>query len=113
MENVIFEDVFKFRIGGFYILEYNFFLSYWKRVVYRGGFCFEEIGFNINSEFINEFGIFFGMGLLMGRMFFNINLGFELGKRGIKNNELVEELFFNIFISFFLNDKWFEKRFYD
>ena len=113
LENVIFEDASKFRVGGFYIPEYNSFSSYWKRVVYRGGFRFEETGLNINSESINEFGISFGMGLPMGRTFSNINLGFELGKRGTKNNGLVEESFFNIFISLSLNDKWFEKRLYD
>jgi hypothetical protein len=113
LENVIFEDAAKFRIGGFYIPEYNSFSSYWKRIVYRGGFRFEQTGLNINSESINEFGISFGMGLPMGRTFSNINLGFELGKRGTKNNGLVEESFFNIFISLSLNDKWFEKRLYD
>ncbi|MAL58796.1 MAG: hypothetical protein CMC14_01985 [Flavobacteriaceae bacterium] len=113
LENVIFEDASKFRIGGFYIPEYNSFSSYWKRVVYRGGFRFEQTGLNINSESINEFGISFGLGLPMGRTFSNINLGLELGKRGTKNNGLVEESFFNIFISLSLNDKWFEKRLYD
>ncbi|MEZ4859574.1 MAG: hypothetical protein R2781_12300 [Flavobacteriaceae bacterium] len=113
LENVIFEDASKFRMGGFFIPEYNSFSSYWKRIVYRGGFRFEQTGLNINNESINEFGISFGMGLPMGRTFSNINLGFELGKRGTKNSGLVEESFFNIFISLSLNDKWFEKRLYD
>ena len=113
LENVTFEDASKFRFGGFYIPEYNSFASYLKRIVYRGGFRFEETGLNINGEAINEFGISFGMGLPMGRTFSNINLGVELGKRGTKNGGLVEESFFNIFISLSLNDKWFEKRLYD
>ncbi|MEZ4779706.1 MAG: hypothetical protein R2786_10025 [Flavobacteriaceae bacterium] len=113
LENVIFEDASKFRIGGFYIPEYNSFSSYLKRIVYRGGFRFEETGLIINNEAINEFGISFGLGLPMGRTFSNINLGFELGKRGTKNSGLVEESFFNIFVSLSLNDKWFEKRLYD
>ncbi|MEZ4817482.1 MAG: hypothetical protein R2776_05875 [Flavobacteriaceae bacterium] len=113
LENVVFEDASKFRIGGFYIPEYNSFSSYLKRIVYRGGFRFEETGLTINNEAINEFGISFGLGLPMGRTFSNINLGFELGKRGTKNSGLVEESFFNIFVSLSLNDKWFEKRLYD
>ena len=113
LENVIFEDATKIKMGGFYIPEYNSFTSYFKRIVYRGGFRFEETGLNINGETINEFGISFGMGLPMGRTFSNINLGFEMGKRGTKNSGLVEESFFNIFVSLSLNDKWFEKRLYD
>ncbi len=113
LENVIFEDASKYRIGGFFIPDYNSFGSYWKRVVYRGGFRFEETGININGEAINEFGISFGLGLNLGRSFSNLNLGFEIGKRGSQNNGLVEESFFNIFVGLSLNDKWFEKRLYD
>lgn len=113
LENVIFEDASKFRFGGFYIPDYNSFGSYWKRVVYRGGFRFEESGININGEPINEFGISFGLGLNLGRSFSNLNLGFEIGKRGTQTNGLVEESFFNVFIGLSLNDKWFEKRLYD
>lgn len=113
LENVIFEDASKYRLGGFYIPDYNSFGSYWKRVVYRGGFRFEETGININGESINEFGISFGLGLNLGRSFSNLNLGFEIGKRGSQNNGLVEESFFNIFVGLSLNDKWFEKRLYD
>lgn len=113
LENVIFEDASKFRLGGFYIPDYNSFGSFLKRVVYRGGFRFEGTGININGEDINEFGISFGLGMSMGRTFSNINLGFEYGNRGTKNSGLVKESFFNIFIGLSLNDKWFEKRLYD
>lgn len=113
LENVIFEDATKFRLGGFFIPDYNSFGSYLKRIVYRGGFRFEETGIKVNDESINEFGISFGLGLNLGRSFSNINLGFEYGQRGTKNNGLVEETFFNVFIGLSFNDKWFEKRLYD
>lgn len=113
LENVIFEDASKVKIGGFFIPNYNSFGSYWKRVVYRGGFRFEETGLNINGESIEEFGISFGLGLPLGRTFSNINFGFEAGRRGTTNSGLVEETFLNIFVSLSLSDKWFEKRLYD
>lgn len=113
LENVSFVDGNKFKIGGFYIPNYNSLGSFWKRVVYRGGFRFEETGIVINGEAINEFGISFGVGLPVGRLFSNINLSFELGRRGTTNAGLVKETFFNTFISLSLNDKWFEKRYYD
>ncbi len=113
LENATFEDASKFKIGGFFIPNYNALGSYWKRVVYRGGFRFEETGIVVNQESISEFGISFGVGLPVGRLFSNMNISFELGRRGTTNAGLVQETFFNTFISLSLNDRWFEKRYYD
>ncbi len=113
IENVTFNDAAKYRLGGFYIPNYNAIGNYWKRVVYRAGVRFEESGLNINGEDINEFGISFGVGVPVGRIFSNINLGLEVGRRGTKNAGLVQENFFNAFLSLSLNDRWFEKRYYD
>lgn len=113
LENASFEDASKYKIGGFYIPNYNGLGSFWKRVVYRGGFRFEETGVVVNGESINEFGISFGVGLPVGRLFSNVNLGFEIGRRGTTNVGLVKETFFNTFISLSLNDKWFRKKYFD
>lgn len=110
---VEFIDANRYRIGGFFIPNYNSISSYWHRVVYRAGARYEENGINVSGEDINEFGISFGVGLPVGRNYSNINLGFEFGSRGTTNNGLVKENFFNTFISLSLNDKWFEKRYID
>ena len=108
-----YEDGSTVSIGGFFIPNYKSLTSYWKRVVYRAGVRFENTGLNINTESINEFGISFGVGLPVGRMFSNTNLGFEIGKRGTTNNNLIKENFVNFQLSLSLNDRWFEKRKYD
>ena len=113
IDNVTFDDASKVRIGGFYIPNYNSIGNYWKRVVYRAGMRFEQTGINIEGQDINEFGISFGVGLPAGKLFSNINVGFELGKRGTKDFGLVQENFFNTFLSLSLNDRWFENRYYD
>ena len=113
ISNVEFKDASKYRIGGFYIPNYNSLGNYWQRVVYRGGFRFEETGINVNGQDINEFGISFGVGLPVGRLFSNVNIGFEIGTRGTKDFGLVKENFFNTFLSLSLNDRWFEKRYYE
>ena len=113
IDNVSFNDASKYKVGGFYIPNYNAIGNYWQRVVYRGGFRFEETGINVNGQDINEFGISFGVGLPVGRLFSNVNLGFEIGTRGTKDFGLVKENFFNTFLSLSLNDKWFEKRYYE
>ena len=113
IDDVEFKDASKFKMGGFFIPNYNSFGNYWKRVVYRAGIRFEETGISVRGEDIDEFGISFGVGLPVGRLFSNFNIGFEIGIRGTKNQGLVQENFFNTFLSLSLNDKWFDKRYYD
>ncbi|MCF6306514.1 MAG: hypothetical protein L3J09_01010 [Flavobacteriaceae bacterium] len=113
VSTVEFIDANKFRVGGFFVPNYNSLTSYWHRVVYRAGARYENNGINVRGEDINEFGISFGVGLPVGRLFSNINIGFELGSRGTTNNGLVKENFFNTFLSLSLNDRWFEKRYID
>lgn len=113
VENVTFKNASKFTLGGYYIPNYNSFNNYFERVVYRAGVRFEQTGLSVEGHDINEFGITFGLGLPVGRLFSNINLGFEIGRRGTKDFGLIQENFFNSILSFSLNDRWFEKRLYD
>jgi hypothetical protein len=108
-----YEDASTFSLGGFYIPQYNSFTSYFKRVVYRGGLHFEKTGLIINNESIKEFGMSFGLGLPVGNIFSNANLGVEIGKRGTTNSNLIQENFINFQLSLSLNDRWFQKRKYD
>ncbi len=113
LDNVEFSDASRYKLGGFFVPNSNSFSSYFSRVTYRAGIRFEDTGLVINNENINEFGISFGVGLPVGKLFSNINIGFELGKRGTVNSGLIQENFFNTFISLSLNDKWFIKTLYD
>jgi len=110
IDNATFEDASEIAIGGFYIPQYTSFNKYWKRIVYRAGMRFENTGLKINDESINEFGISFGVGIPVGRVFSNANLGFEVGKRGTTDKNLIQENFINFQLSLSLNDRWFVKR---
>ncbi|WP_029034196.1 outer membrane beta-barrel protein [Salinimicrobium terrae] len=110
IEGASFEQAAKYKVGGYYIPNYNSLTSYFNRIVYRGGLRMEETGLHLNGESIDEFGIAFGLGLPAGRMLTNINLGFEYGQRGTTSSGLIQENFFNAMISFSLNDRWFIKR---
>jgi hypothetical protein len=107
-----YEDASRISLGGFFIPQYNSFSSFLKRSVYRAGARYEKTGLVINNESINEFGISFGIGLPVGeaRLLSNANFGFEVGKRGTTNSDLIEESFINFQISLSLNDRWFQKR---
>lgn len=106
----------KLSVGGFYTPNYNSISSYWDRVTYRAGVKFEQTGLMVNAttnpnqyEGIDDFGITFGVGLPIGNQLSNINLGFEVGKRGKNDLGLIQENYFNIKVSLSLNDKWFNK----
>ena len=110
MSNVTYEKYSKYSIGGYFIPEYNSFTSYAKRITYRGGLKFEKTGMVINSESIDDMGLTFGVGLPLTGSFSNVNIGFELGKKGTTASNLVQENYANVSVSFSLNDQWFVRR---
>lgn len=101
------------KLGGFFIPRYNDPVSYFKRVVYRAGIRYQESGTEYRGEDINEFGISFGLGLPAGRVFTNANLGVEYFERGTTSNNLIQENYISVFLSFSFNDKWFIKSKYN
>lgn len=112
-KNVQFSSATKLSLGGYYIPNYNSFSSYFKKVTYRAGFRHENTGLTINGQDINDTAATLGFGLPVGGSFSNLNLGFELGKRGTTNSGLIKENYLNVSIGFSFNDKWFTKRKYD
>lgn len=107
----------RISIGGYYLPKINSISSYWDRITYRAGVRFENTGLlidgtgaNNNFSDIKDFGISFGLGLPLKRLS-TVNLGFEFGKRGTIENNLVEENYFNLRLSLSLTDvNWFVKR---
>lgn len=108
--NASYNNGTKYALGGFFIPKFNSLTSYWQRVVYRGGIRFEKTGLEVKNKEIEEFGISFGAGLPVGKMFSNANLMIEYGSRGTKDKDLVRENFINIGVSLSFNDKWFQRR---
>lgn len=106
-----------FSLGGFYLPKINSISSYWDRVTYRAGIRFEKTGLLVdgsgnstNFTQIDDFGISFGLGLPLKQLS-NVNMGFEFGKRGTANNNLIQENYFNFRLSLSLTDtNWFKKR---
>lgn len=107
----------RFSLGGFYLPKINSISSYWERVTYRAGVRLEKTGLLVdgsglgtNFTPVDDFGISFGLGLPL-RQLSTVNMGFEFGKRGTTNNNLIQENYFNFRLSLSLTDsKWFQKR---
>ena len=103
------ENTYQYRLGGYYIPKYNSLTNLFNKIVYRGGLRYEKLGLNVNNKSINEFGISFGVGVPIGSLFSNANIGFEFGRRGTTDFGLVREDFLNISIGLSLNDQWFRQ----
>lgn len=110
VENLVYQDASSLALGGFFIPDASPFSPYWKKITYRAGLRLDKTGMLVNNVDINNFGITFGFGLPLGRSFSNLNLGFELGRRGTTSADLIEESYFKINVGLSLNDLWFQKR---
>ena len=110
VDNLVYEDASSFAFGGFFIPDYSAFSGYLKQITYRAGLRMDQTGMLVNNKEINNFGITFGFGLPMRGSFSNLNLGFEIGKRGTTTANLIEESYYKVNVGLSLNDIWFRKR---
>jgi hypothetical protein len=110
----------RISLGGFYLPKINSISSYWERVTYRAGIRLKKTGLlvngsgdNTNFNEIDDFGISFGLGLPLKQLS-TVNMGFEFGKRGTIENNLIQENYFNFRLSLSLTasgqQSWFQKR---
>ncbi len=113
INGVVFENSTRYSLGGYFIPNFNSYADYYKRITYRGGLRFENTGMVIQDKKIDDFAVNFGLGLPLGGTFSNININFEIGKRGTKYYNLIQENYFNLSLGFSLSDRWFVKRKYD
>ncbi len=109
-DNVEYEDASSIALGGFYVPDYTSISSYFNRVTYRAGLRLDNTGYIVNNKPLENFGITFGLSLPLGLDYSNLNLGFELGRRGTTMNSLVRESYFKVSIGLSFNDRWFLKR---
>ncbi|MEN8768852.1 MAG: hypothetical protein ABF269_05030 [Candidatus Arcticimaribacter sp.] len=121
LNNISYEDSSRLSVGGMYIPNYASITSYWKRIAYRAGFRQEASGVIVNSVPLEETGMSFGVSLPLGGFYSatnvsgysNLNVGLELGQRGVDTGGLVKENFWAVRVGLSLNDLWFIKRKYN
>jgi len=108
-----YKDAMRYTIGGYFIPNYNSYSSYLKKITYRAGLRYENTGLVLQGKSIDDAAVNVGLGLPLTGGFSNINIGLEVGKRGTKYYNLVEENYVNLSIGLSLSDRWFVKRKYD
>ena len=117
------QNSFRFALGGQYspqVVSGGFWSS---RAVYRAGFKYYKSYLELQNTAIEEYGITFGLAIpanttkIRGSsdkpFYSNINLSFELGKRGTTESSLIKEEFMKFTVGLTLRDKWFNPRKYD
>lgn len=93
---------------------------YFKKVFYRMGFRYTNSYLKLENTPLTDYAVTFGAGLPLRKIKIGeiysqsvINAGFEIGQMGTTDNNLIRQKYFNVFLSFTLNDRWFIKRKYD
>ncbi|MGB5402790.1 hypothetical protein [Robiginitalea sp.] len=108
--NTEYEDASSYALGGYWVPDYTSIDSFFNRVTYRAGVRLDKTGLIVNEKSIEDFGITFGMGIPIGADFSNLNVGFEVGRRGTTMNQLVRESYFKFSLGLAFNARWFMKR---
>ncbi len=99
-------------MGGSFKPSHTNISKLYRRLTYRLGARYNHSYLNYNGTNINEFGISFGVTFPMKKSNTEIDLGFEIGRRGTTRNELIQENFFNFSLGVSIQEHWFQKRKY-
>jgi hypothetical protein len=103
----------QFAVGGFYNPSVSTVSNYFNRVTYRAGVRYSDGFLELRDQRINEFGISFGVGLPLPRTNSTINLAVEVGSRGTKNENLIQENYVKFTLGLSIFERWFVIRKYE
>ena len=103
----------QFAIGGYFNPSSSTVSSYFNRISYRAGLKYSNGFLELRNQRIGEFGISFGVGLPLPRTSSTINLAVELGSRGTKKENLIQENFVKFTLGVSIFERWFVIRKYE
>ena len=80
--------------------------SFWDQVMLRGGLSYEKSQYIVNGTSINQISAYTGCSIPLG--FDNsLDLALQFGRRGTKDNDLLQENIFNFAVSVSFGEIWF------
>lgn len=106
--NYSLSDQWSFALGGEIIPKFDE-IKYFQRIAYRGGIRYTNSFLKVNGEQYKKMSAVVGFGFPISRSLSNINFAFEIGTMGKSSATLIKENFYNVYLSFRLNDIWFIK----
>ncbi len=87
--------------------------SYWQKIRYRAGFNYSLTYLNLKQIQVKDLYTSFGLGLPIRRQAATLNFGAEIGSRGTKKNNLIQENYFRFYFGISITERWFIKRRYN
>lgn len=105
------KDCFQIGLGTEYIPDYAS-LKYVNKLAYRFGVNYNNGYIFLRDKRIDQIGISLGLGLPIKKLGTRININFECGKIGTKDNSLIKETYIRLGLSVSAKDRWFVKRKY-
>jgi len=87
--------------------------SYFNRINYRLGYRYSKTYLQLHNNQLTEQAICIGFGFPLKRTKSTINLGVEYGTRGSTEQNLIEERFIKVSLSFGIKEWWFVRHKYD
>jgi hypothetical protein len=88
----------------------DLYASYFQKMTIRGGAFYGQMNATSNGNLIHEYGVTFGLGfpIRLNRNRFDISA--EMGRRGDKSLNFIEELYFKLNFSISTNELWFVQQ---
>lgn len=109
-ENNYLKNNWQLNVGAEY--KPNIYGNYLEKMSYRFGFNYDNGYLKIGDNRIGKYGISCGMSFPIKKNGTQVNLNFEYGKLGTKDNNLIQENYYRIGLSISAKDRWFVQRKY-
>ncbi|HEY9115498.1 MAG TPA: hypothetical protein VIN10_12435 [Bacteroidales bacterium] len=106
-------DAWRIAVGGQYTPKFTSISNYFTKVTYRAGFRYENTYLYLFGKQISGYGISFGLSLPLKNSKSGIDIGFEFGKLGTTENNLLQTNFVNFSLGISIFESWFNKRKYN
>lgn len=105
-------NAWRLSAGGQFTPKHSTISSLFKRMTYRLGVKYNQSYLRFYNNAIKNFGISFGLGFPLKNSKTGIDLGFEIGRRGTTDNNLIQENYINVSLGVSIQENWFQKRKY-
>jgi len=86
------------------------FAPYFQRMTLRGGAFYGQLNKTSNGSQIHEYGLTFGVGLPIILNRNRVDISTEIGRRGDKSMNFIEEMYFKLNFSISTNELWFVQQ---
>ena len=99
-----------FNIGAQFIPDHADFRSLWRRIHYRAGFHYSNTYLQLRGHQLKDYGITLGIGIPYGNTKTTFNFSMDIGRRGTRDLNLIQENYIMFNLSLSLYDFWFFQR---